>query len=440
MNGREKLLYKREKKMTDFAQKLNDLLNQQPEKPVTIARMAKISPDDISKYKRGKRFPENREKVNRLLSVIRCSASARDEVKNAWKQEYMARKYKEDDAWECIKEVLRFLQSESLTSDIYLYEKKSEPRLTGGVLCGSLDVRKYLEAFLSNSQEREIKMWGNEEFVENLSSIPYSKETQYLHLIHSESNKKTSKWIHTVCGMLLRMISCPQYYPMIVYGNNGWAGQLFSGAVISEKAAVFISEDAEQGIVLRDNDQIRMINHYFMKIREQGKPIAVTVKQGEWYRVIDDAAIFIQGWIELDRITKRKGTYYITSKAIQTFSENNVLWDRYRNEWYQYKSKLGKKSIFESILKDSKTVLIDSDLMPLKTNLTIEFCEERFLRISVVAEYEIRRYEVCEPELIRWIGCTLKEISDSEFVMSEQRKQQFLLQMIENTEKENEKI
>lgn len=167
--------------MTEFAQKLNDLLNQQPEKPVTIARMAKISPDDISKYKRGKRFPENREKVNRLLSVIRCSASARDEVKNAWKQEYMARKYKEDDAWECIKEVLRFLQSESLTSDIYLYEKKSESRLTKGVLCGSLDVRKYLEAFLSNSQEREIKMWGNEEFVENLSLIPYSKETQYLH-------------------------------------------------------------------------------------------------------------------------------------------------------------------------------------------------------------------------------------------------------------------
>lgn len=425
--------------MTDFAQKLNDLLNQQPEKPVTIARMAKISPDDISKYKRGKRFPENREKVNRLLSVIRCSASARDEVKNAWKQEYMARKYKEDDAWECIKEVLRFLQSESLTSDIYLYEKKAS-LVWRGVLCGSLDVRKYLEAFLSNSQEREIKMWGNEEFVENLSSIPYSKETQYLHLIHSESNKKTSKWIHTVCGMLLRMISCPQYYPMIVYGNNGWAGQLFSGAVISEKAAVFISEDAEQGIVLRDNDQIRMINHYFMKIREQGKPIAVTVKQGEWYRVIDDAAIFIQGWIELDRITKRKGTCYITSKAIQTFSENSVLWDRYKNEWYQYKSKLGKKSIFESILKDSKTVLIDSDLMPLKTNLTIEFCEERFLCISVVAEYEIRRYEVCEPELIRWIGCTLKEIADSEFVMSEQRKQQFLLQMIENTEKENEKI
>ena len=55
----------RERKMTEFAQKLNDLLNQQPEKPVTIARMAKISPDDISKYKRGKRFPENREKVNR---------------------------------------------------------------------------------------------------------------------------------------------------------------------------------------------------------------------------------------------------------------------------------------------------------------------------------------------------------------------------------------
>lgn len=189
---------------------------------------------------------------------------------------------------------------------------------------------------MSNSQEREIKMWGNKEFVEKLSSIPYAKENQYLHLIHSESNKKTSKWIHTVCGMLLRMISCPQYYPMIVYENNGWEGQLFSGVVISEKEAVFISEDAEQGIVLRDTDQIQMLNHYFMKISEQGKPIAVPVKQGEWYKATDDTAIFIQGWIELDRITKRKGTYYITSKAIQTFFENNVLWDCYRSEWYQY--------------------------------------------------------------------------------------------------------
>lgn len=137
----------RERKMTDFAQKLNDLLNQQPEKPVTIARMAKISPDDISKYKRGKRFPENREKVNRLLSVIRCSASARDEVKNAWKQEYMARKYKEDDAWECIKEVFRFFQSESLTSDIYLYEKKSESRLAGGGTLRKLGCKKIFRSF-----------------------------------------------------------------------------------------------------------------------------------------------------------------------------------------------------------------------------------------------------------------------------------------------------
>lgn len=133
--------------MTEFAQKLNDLLNQQPEKPVTIARMAKISPDDISKYKRGKRFPENREKVNRLLSVIRCSASARDEVKNAWKQEYMARKYKEDDAWECIKEVLRFLQSESLTSGYLLVREKKRVSFDEGGTLRKLRCKKIFRSF-----------------------------------------------------------------------------------------------------------------------------------------------------------------------------------------------------------------------------------------------------------------------------------------------------
>ena len=112
--------------MTEFAQKLNALLNKQPETQATIARMAKLSPDEISKYKRGDRFPENREKVDRLLSVIRCSAAARDVVKNVWEQEYMKRRYKEENAWECIKEIYQFLQSESLTSTICLNEAKKK--------------------------------------------------------------------------------------------------------------------------------------------------------------------------------------------------------------------------------------------------------------------------------------------------------------------------
>ena len=281
---------------------------------------------------------------------------------------------------------------------------------------------------MRDNQEHEIKMWGNEEFVEVISC---SKETRYLHLVYSENNKKTARWIHIVCRMLLRMISCPQYYPMILYGNSGWTGQLFSGAIISKEEAFFISEDAEQGIVIRDIEQIQMLSYYFMKVSGYGKPIAVSAKQEDCYKITDDTAIFIQGWIALDRIAKRKGTYYITSKAVQDFCENSILWDSYKNEWYQYKSKLGKKSILESICKDFNIALIDSDVMPLKIGMTIEFCEDRFLSISVANEQEIRRYEVCEPELIRWIGYTLKEIADSDFVMSEQRKQQFILQMIE---------
>lgn len=272
--------------------------------------------------------------------------------------------------------------------------------------------------------------------VEILSSIPFLKETQYRHLIHSENVKRKPKWVHTVCNMFLRMLSCPRYHAMIVYGNNGWTGQLFSGIVISKDEAVFISEDAEQGMVLRNAEQIQMLSHYFMKISEQGKPIAVSVKQGEWYKATDDTAIFVHSWIELDRVSKRKGIYYITSKAIQIFSENGILWDCYKNEWYQYRSQTGKNNILEMILKDTNTVLIDSDVMPLKSGMTIEFCQERFLCISVTDEYKIRRYEVCEPELLYWIECTLKEISDCEFVMNDQKKQQFLLQFIKNTEKE----
>lgn len=42
-------------------------------------------------------------------------------------------------------------------------------------------------------------------------------------------------------------------------------GQLFSGAVISEQEVFFVSEDAKQGMILRDADQIKFVNHYFAK-------------------------------------------------------------------------------------------------------------------------------------------------------------------------------
>ena len=135
--------------MTEFAQKLNDLLSRQPEKPATIAKVAKISADDISKYKRGKRFPEEKEKVNRLLSAIRCSVAARNEVKNAWEQEYMSRKYKESDAWECIKEIISFLQNESLISEISLCENIDRPCFSGGGTLWKTKCKKICRSFFA---------------------------------------------------------------------------------------------------------------------------------------------------------------------------------------------------------------------------------------------------------------------------------------------------
>ncbi len=118
--------------MTEFSQKINDLLDRQPEKPAIISRMSGISQDEISKYKRGDRFPMNSEKVDALLSVLRCSAAVRRDIKNTWKQEYMARKYKDSDAWECMKEISGFLQNEGLASDISRCDENSRFYPDGG--------------------------------------------------------------------------------------------------------------------------------------------------------------------------------------------------------------------------------------------------------------------------------------------------------------------
>lgn len=118
--------------MTKFSQKLNALLDSQPEKPIMIAKLAGLNPDDISKYKRGKRFPENKERVAKLLSAIRCSKNACNDVMETWMQEYMSRKYKEKDAWNCIEEIYKFLQSESLTSEICFCKKDVSSLEPGG--------------------------------------------------------------------------------------------------------------------------------------------------------------------------------------------------------------------------------------------------------------------------------------------------------------------
>ncbi len=416
--------------MTEFSQKIDELLNRHSEKPAVIARMAGISPDEISKYRRGDRFPMNSKRVDDLLSALRCSVIVYKDIKNAWYQEYMARKYKESDAWDCVKEVLDFLQGEGLASDICRCDKKNRFCPDGGVIHGKLDVRRYLEAFLNSKQECEIKIWGNEFFAEELSSISYSKETQYIHLLYSENTEKNSRWIHTICGMLSRMFSNLQYQPLLVYGNSGWTSQLFSGAIISQDEAVLISEDAEQGMVIREPAQIHMLAYYFARMREQGKPIVAPVKQSDWYRTADEDAIFVQSWLEIERVSKRKGTYYISTDAVKTFAKNGILWDYYKNNWYQYKSKSGKRNILESICSDSHVNFIDSDLAP-QIDFMVAFCENRFLCISKADEATIKRYEVCEPMLVKWIGLTLKEMSFTGFVMDEQRKHQIISQIIE---------
>lgn len=309
----------------------------------------------------------------------------------------------------------------------------------GGVIYGDLDVRRYLMTFLNNAQKSQIKICGNEDFVESLSSIPYSKGIQYLHVIHSENTQNVSKWIHTICGMLLRMIDCPQYTPLIVYGTDRWEGQLFSGAVISEQEVFFVSEDAKQGMILRDADQIKFVNHYFAKMSENGKKIAVPVKREKLYETADNNVMCIQNWIELDHISPKKGIRYITTDAVKSFVEKESLWHCFKNDWFQYTLKSGKKKILEEILDDSNSILIDSALMQLRKNLKVELCEDRFFYISVADTGGIWTYEVCVPELIQWFGYALKEMADSEFVMTEERKRQFLSQMMKNAELEDKK-
>lgn len=416
--------------MTEFSQKLNDLLNSQPEKPAIIARMSGISQDEISKYKRGDRFPMNSKKVDDLLSVLRCSAAVRKDIKNAWKQEYMARKYKDSDAWECVKEISCFLQNEGLITDISRCNKDNRFCSDGGVIRTRLDVRRYLEALLNSRQEHEIKILGNEFLTEELSVISYSKETQYTHLIYSEKYEKNSKWVHTICGMLSRMFFQPLYHPFIIYGNSGWTSQLFSGVIISQEEAILISEDAECGVILREPAQIDLLEHYFEKMCEKAKPIVAIIQQNSWYKKAEDGGIFIQSWFELNRVSKRKGTYYVATNTVEIFVQNGILWDCHKNDWYQYKSKSGKRNILKSILNDADIILVDSDLAP-KTDLTIAFCENRFLCISIADKDGIRRYEVCEPTLVKWIGCTLKEISSADFVMDEQKKHEFISLLIE---------
>ena len=140
--------------MTNFAQKLNDLLAEQPERPVDIAKRAGITQDELTKYKSGKRFPTQREKVTSLLMAIRCSITVREEVKNIWEREYLAKKYKEEDAWKCIKEIYQFFQSESLVYDQNSCVKVGKIYFGGGRIKQRIKYKKIFGIFSLQSSRR----------------------------------------------------------------------------------------------------------------------------------------------------------------------------------------------------------------------------------------------------------------------------------------------
>ena len=95
---------------TEFSSQLERLIKSQKKTLRYLAEASGLQLDYISKMSKGKRLPQEEEKVLRLLDALECTSGKKTELLNLYRKEKLG-----TFRWNCMEELIRIIEQE--TSD-----------------------------------------------------------------------------------------------------------------------------------------------------------------------------------------------------------------------------------------------------------------------------------------------------------------------------------
>ena len=139
--------------MSDFSEKLaHEIRN--TNKPLRyLAEASGLQLDYISKMCRGKRIPQDEEKLKKLLDAMECVMRTRDILLQLYRQEKMGKI-----RWDCMKEMIRIIEQDASE---YMMDRKGFPKggMRKSAAVNQEEVFLFLQEIFSDNEKKRICIW-----------------------------------------------------------------------------------------------------------------------------------------------------------------------------------------------------------------------------------------------------------------------------------------
>ena len=267
--------------MSEFSERLEREIKNIKKPLRYLAEASGLQLDYISKMSRGKRLPQDEERIIRLLDAMECMPGTRRELLQLYRQEKMGKTQ-----WACIKELIGIIEWETPCHPVKteavpsLYEEAAAVT----ALEGKSEVYHFLKELLLGCREEQYLIWtaginpgeGSEELFRLFHEMP-GKRIEYIFPMRQNRDEidtlENLKLIRLLKSMLFHDNFFPYYYYLVSMGEEQISP--FPNWFITDGIAFGVNDSMQRGIVLKDKKQICILRDVFRKKLGMCKPLVV---------------------------------------------------------------------------------------------------------------------------------------------------------------------
>ena len=261
--------------MSDFSEKLSQEIKNTNKPLRYLAEASGLQLDYISKMSRGKRLPQDEEKLKRLLDAMECVLRTREILLQLYRQEKMGKAQ-----WGCMQELIRIIEQD-------VPEEKAEgkrfPGLSGEEqrVVSQGEVFRFLERMLAGNENGLIRIWtasaGPEAMERLMQMIGRTSCGTLEHLFPLWQNRQEEDSLENLrrLRVIKPAVLYDGYHPFFYYLKNPGENSigLFPNWFLSGDRALGVNDTMDCGIILTERSQVEAMQEEFRKKRRMAKAL-----------------------------------------------------------------------------------------------------------------------------------------------------------------------
>ncbi|HIY61500.1 MAG TPA: hypothetical protein H9831_12615 [Candidatus Eisenbergiella pullistercoris] len=275
--------------MSEFSEKLSQEIRRTNKPLRYLAEASGLQLDYISKMSRGKRIPQEEEKLKCLLDAMECVQRTKETLLRLYRQEKMGRA-----RWGCMQELIRIIEQDDGAN---AGQEQRLPIQTAerDAIADREDIFLLVRKMLAEKEGKRLLIWTaavTQEAMERLMQlIAGTAAGPVEHLFPLWQNLEEEDTLENLrrLRVVRPAVSLEGYHPRYYYLKNAGetSGGLFPNWFLAEDMALAVNEDMDCGIVLRESSQIGLLKTEFHKKSRMARDLVCRYSISEYMEKVN---------------------------------------------------------------------------------------------------------------------------------------------------------